>query len=58
MKAGGMVMFNEKADAKNVMKAVHNNPLDMSSSTFRVRLGDTLINEKHHRGIQDLFFCE
>ena len=28
-KAGGMVMFNEKADAKGVMKAVYNNPLDM-----------------------------
>ena len=27
-KAGGMVMFNEKADAKGVMKAVYNNPLD------------------------------
>ena len=26
-KAGGMVMFNEKADAKGVMKAVYNNPL-------------------------------
>ena len=24
-----MVMFNEKADAKGVMKAVYNNPLDM-----------------------------
>ena len=24
-KAGGMVMFNEKADAKGVMEAVHNN---------------------------------
>ena len=29
MKAGGMVMFNEKAYAKGVMKAVYNNPLDM-----------------------------
>ena len=28
-KAGGMVMFNEKADAKGVMKTVYNNPLDM-----------------------------
>ena len=28
-KAGWMVMFNEKADAKGVMKAVSNNPLDM-----------------------------
>ena len=28
-KAGGMVMFNEKADAKGVMKAVYNNPLDI-----------------------------
>ena len=25
----GMVMFNEKADAKGVMKTVYNNPLDM-----------------------------
>ena len=28
-KAGGMVMFTEKADAKGVMKAVYNNPLDV-----------------------------
>ena len=28
-KAGGMVMFNEKTDAKCVMKAAYNNPLDM-----------------------------
>ena len=28
-KAAGMVMFNEKADAKGVMKAVYNNPLEM-----------------------------
>ena len=28
-KASDMVMFNEKADAKGVMKAVYNNPLDM-----------------------------
>ena len=28
-KAGGMVMFNEKADAKGLMKAVYNNLLDM-----------------------------
>ena len=28
-KAGGMVMFNEKADAKGVMKVVCNNPLDI-----------------------------
>ena len=28
-KAGGIVMFNEKADAKGVMKAAYNNPLDM-----------------------------
>ena len=26
---GGMVIFNEKADAKGVMKAVYNNPLDI-----------------------------
>ena len=28
-KAIGMVMFDEKADAKGVIKAVYNNPLDM-----------------------------
>ena len=28
-KVVAMVMFNEKADAKGVMKAVYNNPLDM-----------------------------
>ena len=28
-KAAGMVMFNEKADAEGVMKAVYNNPLEM-----------------------------
>ena len=28
-KAGGMVIFNENADAKGVMKAVYNNPLDL-----------------------------
>ena len=30
-KAGGMVMFNEKADAKGVMKTMYN-PLDMWSN--------------------------
>ena len=28
-KAGGIATFNEKADAKGLMKAVYNNPLDM-----------------------------
>eukprot|EP00904_Undaria_pinnatifida_P011808 jgi/Undpi1/7758/HiC_scaffold_23.g10231.m1 len=28
-KVGGMLMFNEKADAKGVMRAVYNNPPDM-----------------------------
>ena len=28
-RAGGMVMFSEKADAKGMMKTVYNNPLEM-----------------------------
>ena len=28
-KTGGVVMLNEMVDAKGVMKAVHNNPLNM-----------------------------